>query len=203
LGPVSSYLVRYSTTNIASETDWNGATAVTTGVPVPGAVGASQSMTISGLVPGLTYYIAVRGQDAAPNLGPIVTASAEAKVPTPLGAGIYDDTNASWAYGGTWATNSGTGPYNNTHHYTGTVGSTASVTFTGSQFIFTYLANTNRGNIEVAVDGVVVWTINANGVLTWQKKYAYSTTPGTHTVVFKFTGPSGYYADVDAIEIMP
>jgi len=202
-GPVSSYLVRYSQTDIVTESDWTAATPVTVGLPTPGAPGTTQRMVISGLVPGLTYYVAVRGQDSQPNLGPIVTASAVAKMPTPVGPGTYDDTHAAWMFGGTWMTYSGPGPYNNTDHYTSTIGSTASFTFTGSQFIFWYLSNTNRGSIEVSVDGTLVGTINANGVLTWQKKYASPTfIAGTHTVVFKFIGPIGY-GDVDAIQILP
>jgi len=201
-GSVSAYQVRYSKANIATEADWNAATAVTSGIPTPGAVGASQGMTVSGLTPGATYYLAVRGQDTQPNLGPIVTASGVSKAASALGAGKYDDPHAGWVYGGSWLTYVGSGPYSNTEHYTSTVGSTASFTFSGSQFVFSYLANTNRGNMEVTVDGTVVTTINANGPLSWQKTYTSPVfSSGTHTVVIKFTGPSGTYGDVDAINI--
>jgi hypothetical protein len=129
-------------------------------------------MTVTGLVPGNTYYLAVRGQDATPNLGPIVTASAVAKAAAPLGAGKYDDTHAGWTYGGGWSVYNGTGPYNNTNHYTKTAGDTASFAFSGSQFVLSYVAYTNRGSFEVWVDGTLVTTVNAySPTLVWQKTY--------------------------------
>jgi hypothetical protein len=204
-GAVTSYLVRYSLSNIANETDWNAATAVTSGIPTPGLPGASQAMTVIGLTPDTMYYIAVRGQDTGSNLGPIVTASAVAKAPEPLGVGKYDDTHAGWTYTGTWQLFSTTGPYNNTNHYTTTVENIASFTFNGSQFVLSYVAYSNRGSFEVWVDGVLETTVNAySTTLVWQKAYtSLIYTPGVHTVVIKKVGSSGTFTDVDAIQILP
>ncbi len=66
-GPVSSYLVRYSTSVISSETDWSNATIVTSNLPTPVVPGNTQTMTITGLNHGTRYYFAVRAQDEQPN----------------------------------------------------------------------------------------------------------------------------------------
>jgi hypothetical protein len=69
-GTASSYLVRYSGAAI-TEANWASATPVTTGVPAPASAGTSQSMTVTGLTPGQTYYFAVKAQDEAGNTSAI------------------------------------------------------------------------------------------------------------------------------------
>jgi len=116
-------------------------------------------------------------------------------------AGTYDDTNSNWQYGGTWVQYNGSGPINDTVHYSYSVGDTASFRFNGTQFILTYTQASNRGNIDVYVDGSRITTINANGGLQWRKTYTSPTfSSGTHTVQFKFAG-GNYFMDVDAIQI--
>ena len=68
-GTAASYLVRYSSTAITSETDWANATPVIAGIPSPQAAGSSETMIVSGLTIGTTYYFSVRAQDEVPNLG--------------------------------------------------------------------------------------------------------------------------------------
>jgi hypothetical protein len=163
-------------------------------------------MTVSGLNPGTLYYFAVRAQDEQPNLSAnYATANATAKSPTPMGPGIYDDTHTSWSYTGTWTVVATTGPYNGTDRYSNDLTATASLTFTGSGFIFKYLKYSNRGNIEVWIDGVKVDTINAySASLVWQATYTKSgLSAGTHTVIFKHGGPNGMFIDTDSIEILP
>jgi hypothetical protein len=200
---VSAYLVRYSTATITSESDWSTATPATSGIPTPAAVGFAQSMTISGLTPGTTYYIAVRGQDAGPNLGPIVATVAAAKSSSPIGKGMYDDNDSAWIYSAGWSTYSGSGPYNSTLHYNNANGATASITFIGTQFILSYTAYSNRGSFEVWMDGALETTINAySATLAWQKTYtsrAYAN--GTHTVMLKNVGGSTYQ-DVDVVQVI-
>jgi hypothetical protein len=98
----------------------------------------------------------------------------------------------------------GSGPYAGTLHYTSAVGAMASFAFSGTQFVLTYTAYTNRGSFEVWVDGTLVTTINAySASLVWQKTYISPVyTAGVHTVVLKNIGPSGI-TDVDAIRILP
>ena len=115
---------------------------------------------------------------------------------------VYDDTDAGWTYTGSWVSASGlTGPYANTFTYSGTVGNSASFSFTGTQFILKYLQYTNRGSIAIYVDNAYVTTVNQNGALEWQKTYTspvYSS--GPHTVRIEHAaGGTGPYVDIDAI----
>ena len=57
-----SYDFRYST-NALTETTWATATQVP-GEPAPGTAGTSQSLTITGLTAGTTYYFAIKSVDA-------------------------------------------------------------------------------------------------------------------------------------------
>jgi hypothetical protein len=126
--------------------------------------------------------------------------------PTPQGPGIYDDTHAAWTYNGTWSTWSGTGPYNNTMHYTNATGASASFTFQApAKFILSFQATANRSNILVSVDGGTPVAVNAyNATNQWQKTYtsAMYSDPGTHTVTIVTPG-NGKYIDIDAITIQP
>ena len=65
-GTASAYDVRYSTAPITAA-NWGGATQAS-GEPAPGAPGAAQSFTVSGLVRQTTYYFALRVADDGGNL---------------------------------------------------------------------------------------------------------------------------------------
>lgn len=64
-GTATSYDIRYSTSVITSQT-FASAMQVS-GEPTPNAAGTSQSMTITGLQPGMTYYFAMKTSDEVPN----------------------------------------------------------------------------------------------------------------------------------------
>ncbi len=64
-GTAASYDVRYSTSPI-SESNWSSSTQVS-GEPTPSVTGSSESMTVSGLSPGVTYYFAIKAIDEAGN----------------------------------------------------------------------------------------------------------------------------------------
>ncbi len=68
-GTASSYDVRYST-SVIDETNWDSAVKVT-GEPAPKAAGTVQSMTVTGLAPGTTYYFAIKTSDEVPNVSDI------------------------------------------------------------------------------------------------------------------------------------
>jgi uncharacterized repeat protein (TIGR01451 family) len=68
IGTATSYLVRYSSNAITDENTWNAATVITSGIPMPLVGGSSQSMIVTDLTPGNTYYFSMRTQDDAFNL---------------------------------------------------------------------------------------------------------------------------------------
>jgi hypothetical protein len=69
----------------------------------------------------------------------------------------------------------------------------------------TYVKASNRGLIDVYVDGTKVGQINAKSSATaWQQTWTSPVlTSGQHTVRFVHAGASGTYIDVDAITILP
>jgi hypothetical protein len=201
-GPVTSYLVKYST---APFTSWSDGTSITVGLPTPATPGTLQAMTVQGLTPGTLYYFAIRAQDEQSNLSVnYTTANATAKSSGVVGPGTYDDADPAWSYTGSWVTYSGSEPYNGTLHYTNGVGDSVQLLFHGSQFTLTYAKASNRGSIGVYVDNVLVGTINAHSSSTlWQQTWTSpSLTAGVHTVRFVHAG-GGTYIDVDAITILP
>jgi predicted outer membrane repeat protein len=116
---------------------------------------------------------------------------------------IIDDTDPAWSYSGSWTAWTGAGPYNNTMHYTSTLGDQVALTFQGTRFVLTLQRNTNRGQIEVYVDNVLVDTINANGPVLWQWTWTSPVfSAGVHSLRFRFAG-GGTYMDIDAITIFP
>ena len=68
-GTASTYVVRYNTTTI-TETSWAASSNVT-GEPSPSPAGTVESMIVSGLTPGQTYYLAIKTQDEVPNISSI------------------------------------------------------------------------------------------------------------------------------------
>jgi hypothetical protein len=202
-GAATTYLVRYSTSEIVTQTDWDNATAISSGIPTPKQQNQAESMVVSGLTAGQTYYFAVRARDEAGNSGGISNSPSAAASSTPATtAGNYDDSDSSvWTYSGTWTTYSGTGPYNNTLHQTNVKNDYAEVTFNGVKFTVKYLKASGRGSFDVVIDGTKVDTVSANSsTLIWQATWTSNTlTPGEHTVKFVNTGSS--WVDFDAIQI--
>ena len=66
IGTASNYVVRYADSAIVSEFGWLMATDVST-EPTPQPAGSPQTMTLSDLTPGQTYYFAIKTQDEVPN----------------------------------------------------------------------------------------------------------------------------------------
>jgi hypothetical protein len=64
-GTASAYVVRYNTVPI-TESNWASSSNVSN-EPTPQVAGSVESMTVSGLVPGRTYYLALKTQDEVPN----------------------------------------------------------------------------------------------------------------------------------------
>ena len=140
------------------------------------------------------------------NVGPVgsivdIDAIEIKEYPQPMGAGKYDDTHVSWSYSIGFPALTTTGPYDGTLHYSNTVGEYATFSFTESQFVLIYTANSNRGKLAVYVDGVYVDTINEYAKKqVWQTEWA-SGDLGAGPHIVKFVDVSGTIVDIDAIEI--
>jgi hypothetical protein len=65
-GTASQYDVRYSTSQIITEADWEAAVSCTDG-PSPSYAGTTESFTVTGLSPNTTYWFALKTADEVPN----------------------------------------------------------------------------------------------------------------------------------------
>ncbi|MGE5774654.1 MAG: hypothetical protein ACM33V_00445, partial [Chloroflexota bacterium] len=112
----------------------------------------------------------------------------------------YDDVNAGWTYNGFTATTT-TGPYLGTMHYSKVVGSYAQFSITGRQITLTYSKYSNRGKLEVYIDGAPapVATIDQySSTRVWQSEWTSGDLgAGPHTV--RLVHASGAQVDVDAL----
>ena len=82
-GTATTYVIKYSVSAITTDEQFNTATDVT-GEPAPSAAGTNQSMTVSGLTPGQTYYFAMKTQDEVPNISGLSNSQSAVTKATPL-----------------------------------------------------------------------------------------------------------------------
>ena len=152
-GTATEYILRYADTAIDSESAWNSASEVT-GEPVPQIAGSAETLTVSDLTPGETYYFALRTMDSDANLSELSNSpSAVAKAPSYPGVGTYENDNANIIYTGTWYSWNDAKASGGSFVYTNEPGASATLTFTGRQVKLVFNKYTNRGNIQVVIDG--------------------------------------------------
>lgn len=121
-----------------------------------------------------------------------------------VGPGVYDDRDSHITYVGTWGQNTNAGDFDGTHSYSNTSGSTASLTFTGTQVSYVYSLNSNRGYAQISIDGSVVTPQLDAYSATWisQKLATYSgLSNSTHTVTLAFTGQSDSQATANYVTL--
>jgi len=95
-GTAAQYDVRYSTAPI-NATNWDLASQAA-GEPAPQAAGSPESFTVSGLVPGTTYYFAIKVADEVPNwsgLSNIITATTDPETEPPAAIANLNPTGAT------------------------------------------------------------------------------------------------------------
>lgn len=205
-GRVARNEIRYRTdsffTNVCPA-DWNSANVYSLSQPAPVMAGLPQTVTLSGLAPGVTYYFMVVGVDEAGNYGdPCASseASAVAKAPTPVGPGFYDDKSAYWAYSGSWTVLNDSESLNNSLHQASKIGSTAAIFFTGTQFRLAYWATPAMGLVDVYLDGAYLTTIDQSTSVGHQRIYVSPVMiNGPHSVMF--VQQSLPYINIDGIYI--
>jgi hypothetical protein len=82
VGTADSYEIRYSISTI-NESNWNTASAYDNTIPAPLAAGQAQSLLMTGLYPGRTYFLAIKTSDEANNksaISNIATAMAQSGI---------------------------------------------------------------------------------------------------------------------------
>ena len=121
---------------------------------------------------------------------------------TILPAGNYDDMDLAWHYSTYWYTYAGPGPSAETLHFSINPKDEALVSFSGTKFVLTYTEMSDRGMVDVFVDGAKVATIDENGTGIWQQTWTSAVfAAGTHTV--RFVHAAGPIADIDAFSVLP
>ena len=120
---------------------------------------------------------------------------------------LADDDDPLIHYDLGWSTYQGAGPYDDSIHYSETVGSRAEVTFSGSSVGLVYTKGSNRGVIKVEVDGVTLAYLNEHLTGTmydaetqFQQSWTYNTLDvGEH--ILTLTHTSGTLVDIDGIRV--
>ena len=204
-GRVTRNEVRYRLTSFydSCPANWDSATRYTGTPTAPGIAGVQQTLTLSGLAPGVTYYFMVVGVDEAGNYGDPCSSSedsAVANAPAPIGPGFYDDKHAGWTYSGVWSTLNDDDSMKDSLHQANKLDSVAGFYFTGSQFGLHYNADYNQGLLDVYVDGAYVTTIDQYAPSRRPRTFTSDVlTMGPHSV--RFIQSSLPYVNIDAISI--
>ncbi len=188
VGTATSYELRYFVDPpvINCVADWASGTPYITGLPAPAVAGTVQQITLGGLVPGFKYYFCLAAMDEVGNMGaPSNRASAVPTAGVPFGTGTYDDKHPGWTYVGNWKLINNPDARYNTLHVSTKINDTAAFSFTGDQFVFTYMTSAAGGLMDVYIDGIYVTTINQ---YTFYPNSFYYTSPilayGPHVVRF-------------------
>jgi hypothetical protein len=127
--------------------------------------------------------------------------------PAPAGSGTHDDDHPGWVYNGTFSTQTNALAYDGSIQYTTTVGNYAEFTFTGSQVTLLYTGNTNRGKVDVYLDGTdaahKIGTIDQyTSSVTYQKGWTSGNLgEGEHTIRFVHAGAAGKVINIDALTV--
>ncbi len=124
----------------------------------------------------------------------------------PTGTVLVNNTDSGITYTGSWTLSSsrGYGDYDADVQYTTTTGDSFSYTFTGTGIDYISEKNSDEGQIDIYIDGVLVTTVNASSSSRQAQQVLYAArhlTPGQHT--FKAVKMSGTYMLLDALRIVP
>ena len=206
-GTAKYYEVRYSTSPISNESAWGAATPITAGIPTPKPSGETETMSVTGFAPNLTYHFAIKVFDepAPDSTGSGVSNSASATTsgPPPAPVGTYDDKLdvAKWVYIGTWTNVNTTSAYKSSYRWANVIGNSASFVFNGAKFTFMYTVTSAGGTVDVRVDGASVGTINMkSSIARYKQKFIYTVPAGNHTVQFVLITAGRIFVDAITIE---
>ncbi len=157
----------------------------------------------SGILPGATPHTVriVHKSGAVVDLDAVAVMNVPP--PAPLNPGTYEDTNTNIVYSAGWLPYNASGPTANTLQYSTTIGSEAAFQINGNRFSLTYTGHTNRGTVEIYVDGALYATLNQYASsLTWQRIWTSGILPGATPHTVRIVHKSGAVVDLDAVTVM-
>lgn len=205
-GKVHHNEIRYRLTPFAVfPNDWDTASIYSQTATTPLPSGSKQTLPITGLIAGQTYYFMVVGVDESGNYGDPAMSSFASATPTTssaYGVGFYDDRHVGWKYTGMWKALTSSDSLANTLHQANQLGSTATFKFSGTQFRLYYWATANQGLMDVMLDGVLLTTIDENKLVLPGSRRIYASpilVNGPHTV--QLIQKSVPYINIDGIGI--
>ena len=114
----------------------------------------------------------------------------------------FDDRDPRFVYTGTWAQTSEAGNYASTATYSNTAATKdATFTFTGDQFVFYYTGYTNRGVMNIYIDGALATSLNEYAATVVHTSWTSALLAnGTHTI--KLVPLSATYVEIDDIRVL-
>ncbi len=120
--------------------------------------------------------------------------------PTTPGEGTYEDTSPLISYSGSWNPYSHASASGGSSRYSSQIGSTAQFNFEGNQISLVYTGLTNRGLMNVFIDGSLIATINQKTTaLAWKQQWDSPLLGDTGPHTLQLVHSSGTVTDIDAI----
>ena len=173
-GTASTYDIRYSTSAAITEGTWAAATQVT-GEPTPSVAGSSESMTVSGLTAGTTYYFALKTSDEVPNISSISNSPSETTTNTTEADDLLVDISGVGLDAG-----------DNTRVTGITLENDGASAITLDQMTVSWTGGANGNKLkEIQINAVSVWSGNANSGATVDiTDVTLNSGSGTHPITF-------------------
>ncbi len=210
VGKAHKYEVRFSSTPINNEVDWDLALPVSGAYPAPKTGGSAETMTAIGLTPGAHYYFAVRTFDNSWYEVLSNTADSDVKYNgVYAGNGLYEETHSIWKWYSSSSWNNVTdasataGHFRRSNNILPPDATMARFWFNGTKFRLTFLRGVNYGKLDIYVDGVKIGRINQYNAATAlynQNWISPVFAAGPHVVEFRVVNAK---VTIDAIRIWP
>lgn len=181
-GTATSYDIRYSTSSISNDIDFDNATSAT-GEPAPSVAGSSESFTVTGLSAETTYYFAIKTTDEQANTSALSNVYSTTTTVAPAGWTAYHNIDAASSN----AANVTSGNSTTTTLVNYDTGNSLATTL---DFTFgTTMSAKTSPEASAATDAYTTF----NGIATPNTTQAWSNTTATNTITFANLPAGGTY----------
>jgi hypothetical protein len=119
--------------------------------------------------------------------------------PTVLGPGSYEENHAALSYSGNWTNGSSSSASGGRYTYSYDDGARVNFSFDGSRLTLIRRIDTNRGDMQVCIDGACQTVSNYSATRQWQQPVSFDVAAGTHNVEIHNT--DGVTLDLDVVQI--